>query len=184
MPESNEERAARYAALDEAYPTISADAYRSRSRRSVLTGAAGAVVWLLGWRWLQARPESDNIPDVLRLGHEANERLWRRLFREGQRAPTFDRSASSMLRVNGRRGGIENEIDLGAWSMTVRDDSGAELGLHDMDAIRSLPKQEMTVEHKCVEGWSHIVTWGGVRFSDFLEAHYPQRQKARLSSSV
>ncbi len=178
MPESNEERAARYAALDEKSPTMSVDAYRSRSRRSVLTGAAGAVAGLLGWRWLQARPDADNIPDVLRLGHEANERLWRGLFREGQLAPTFDRSASSMLRVNGRRGGIENEIDLAAWSMTVLDNSGAELGIHDMDSIRTLPKQEITVEHKCVEGWSHIVTWGGVRFSDFVEANYPQMAAA------
>ena len=36
----------------------------------------------------------------------------------------------------------------------------------------------MTVEHKCVEGWAHIVTWGGVVFRDFLEAFYPEQADA------
>ena len=38
-----------------------------------------------------------------------------------------------------------------------------------------MPQTELTVEHKCVEGWSHVVTWGGVRFSDFLEANHPEQ---------
>ena len=78
-----------------------------------------------------------------------------------------------MLRVNGRRG-IGEEIDLGAWSMSVRDE-GQEIANHTIGDITGLPKQEMTVEHKCVEGWSHVVTWGGVRFTDFLEAHHAER---------
>ena len=36
----------------------------------------------------------------------------------------------------------------------------------------------MTVEHKCVEGWSHIVTWGGVVFSDFVERFHPEEADA------
>lgn len=177
MPESSEERRSHYEGLDAKYPTMSVDAYRARSRRSVLTGVAGVAAGLFGWRWLQGRPDADNIPDVLRRGHETNEELWRSLFREGQLAPTFDPSTSSMLRVNGRRGGLENEIDLAAWSMTVSDQAGAEVGSHVMDDIRALPKQEMTIEHKCVEGWSHIVTWGGVRFSDFVDSHYPSQRE-------
>ena len=173
MTESNEERAARYAALEASYPTITAAEHRRRSRRSVVTGGLAAVAGLAGWRWIQNAPSDGNIPAPLRDVHEANEALWRALYRSDKLAPTFDRSASSMLRVNGRRG-LDEEIDLESWSMSIRSE-GDEITTHTLDDITGLPKQELTVEHKCVEGWSHVVTWGGVRFADFLEAHHPEQ---------
>ena len=33
--------------------------------------------------------------------------------------------------------------------------------------VAGLPRAETTVELKCIEGWSQVVTWGGVRFADF-----------------
>ena len=48
------------------------------------------------------------------------------------------------------------------------------LGTHVLSDITALPNVEMTVEHKCVEGWSHVVTWGGTRFSDFAEPYLAQ----------
>jgi DMSO/TMAO reductase YedYZ molybdopterin-dependent catalytic subunit len=72
-----------------------------------------------------------------------------------------------MIRVNGRHG-IREEVDLDAWELTVLGPDGETLGTHTMDDIRALPKVELTVEHKCVEGWSHIVTWGGTPFSNFM----------------
>ena len=176
MAESDEERAQRYAELEASYPTLTAEEYALRSRRSLLTGGAAVAASLAGWRWLQNGPEDRNIPAALRDVHEANEALWRALHRDGKLAPTFDPSRSSMMRVNGRRG-IDEEIDLGSWSMSIRDE-GEEIASHTMDAVLDLPKQEMTVEHKCVEGWSHIVTWGGVRFSDFLEAYHRDKLSA------
>ena len=173
MAESDEQRQARYDALEASYPTISATEYTRRSRRSVLTGGIAALAAFGGWRWLQNSPEDRNIPGPLRDVHEANESLWRALFRDDKLAPTFDRSRSSMIRVNGRRG-IQDEIDLDTWSMSVCHE-GTEVASHTIDAVLGLPKQEMTVEHFCVEGWSHIVTWGGVRFRDFLEALHPER---------
>lgn len=173
MTESDAQRQARYDAIESAYPTMSLDEYRRRSRRSVLTGGAAALAGLAGWRWIQNGPEDRNIPAPLRDVHEANESLWRALHRTDKLAPTFDRDRSSMIRVNGRRG-LDQPIDLATWSMSVRDE-GTELASHTMDDILDLPKREMTVEHKCVEGWSHVVTWGGVRFTDFLEAHHPEK---------
>jgi DMSO/TMAO reductase YedYZ molybdopterin-dependent catalytic subunit len=170
--ETDAARAARYAALEAEAPTISRSEYASRSRRSFLTGGAAVVAGAAGWRWLVGRPEENSAIDVLRSGHEFNESLWRALSREQAQAPTFDRSESSMIRVNGRHG-IRNEIDLDSWELTVVGPGGETLGTNTMDDIRALPKVELTVEHKCVEGWSHIVTWGGARFSDFA-ALYPQ----------
>ena len=177
---ADEARAARYAALEAEAPTLDEAGYRRQTRRSVLTGGAASLIGLLGWRWLQGGPEDNNIPTVLRRGHEANEALWRRL--SGRTAPTFDRSRSSMLRVNGRHG-IRNEIDLDAWELTVLGPDGSELGRHVLDDIAELPKVELTIEHKCVEGWSHIVTWGGTRFSDFA-ALYADRLDTGLTDYV
>ncbi|RIX77092.1 molybdopterin-dependent oxidoreductase [Acidovorax cavernicola] len=34
--------------------------------------------------------------------------------------------------------------------------------------LRALPQQDQITRHICVEGWSAIGKWGGVRFADFL----------------
>jgi DMSO/TMAO reductase YedYZ molybdopterin-dependent catalytic subunit len=41
-----------------------------------------------------------------------------------------------------------------------------------LDELRALPRTEFTTEFKCIEGWSQIVTWAGVRLTDFLD-RYP-----------
>lgn len=157
--------------------TLTEDQFRSLSRRSLLTGAGGALAAFVGWRWVQGRPEDGNIPDILRKGHEANEAIWRGLFRDGANAPTFDYADSSEMRVNGRHG-IRDELVIEDWKLDVVDRDGRVIGTHLLDDLRSMPQTEMTVEHKCVEGWSHIVTWGGVRFSEFVEKFYPDETDA------
>ena len=34
--------------------------------------------------------------------------------------------------------------------------------------LRAMPQQDQVTRHICVEGWSAIGKWGGVRFADFL----------------
>ncbi|WP_306173620.1 molybdopterin-dependent oxidoreductase [Limnobacter humi] len=38
-----------------------------------------------------------------------------------------------------------------------------------LDALRALPQEEQITRHVCVEGWSAIGRWGGVRLSNFLQ---------------
>lgn len=38
-----------------------------------------------------------------------------------------------------------------------------------LDELRALPQVSQVTRHICVEGWSAIGKWGGVRFSDFLQ---------------
>jgi hypothetical protein len=45
--------------------------------------------------------------------------------------------------------------------------------LLNMEEIRALPFTEYAVEFKCIEGWSEIVHFGGVRFLDFMKAYPP-----------
>lgn len=42
-----------------------------------------------------------------------------------------------------------------------------------MDDILKLPRHELVTQFKCIEGWSQIVHWAGVRMADFLEAYPP-----------
>jgi hypothetical protein len=42
-----------------------------------------------------------------------------------------------------------------------------------MDDILKLPRHELVTQFKCIEGWSQIVRWAGVRLGDFLEAYPP-----------
>jgi DMSO/TMAO reductase YedYZ molybdopterin-dependent catalytic subunit len=44
-----------------------------------------------------------------------------------------------------------------------------------MADIQSLPFVQQTTEFKCIEGWSELVSFGGVRFRDFIAAHPPLR---------
>lgn len=48
--------------------------------------------------------------------------------------------------------------------------SGLLLTIED---ILKLPRHELVTQFKCIEGWSQIVQWAGVRMVDFLEAYPP-----------
>jgi DMSO/TMAO reductase YedYZ molybdopterin-dependent catalytic subunit len=54
--------------------------------------------------------------------------------------------------------------------------AGATPGLLlSLDDVKRLPHRELVTEFKCIEGWSEIVHWGGVRFADLMAAYPPAR---------
>jgi Oxidoreductase molybdopterin binding domain len=53
-----------------------------------------------------------------------------------------------------------------------------------MADVRKLPHVEMVTEFKCIEGWSEIVYWGGVRLRDFLVAFPAQSARDSQSAST
>jgi DMSO/TMAO reductase YedYZ molybdopterin-dependent catalytic subunit len=160
---SDRERQLR-AQVDDA-PTIPVSEFRRRSRRSFLTGAAGAGAALLGWRWLQDSPVDDGIPRPLRSTLEFNETVWSNLS-DARSAPEYPVSKATPIQVNGEIG-IRNDIDLAGWTVRVEGPDGELLDELDITHFESLPQRDMVIEHMCIEGWSSIVHWGGARFSDF-----------------
>ena len=42
-----------------------------------------------------------------------------------------------------------------------------------MDDMLKLPRHELVTQFKCIEGWSEIVHWAGIRMADFMEAYPP-----------
>ena len=166
------DRAQQLGAQIEQAPTISVKEFRRRSRRSFLTGAVGVTGAVLGWRWVQNQSTDDGIPQLLRNTLEANESIWSNLS-QNRSAPEYPVSKATPIQVNGRLG-IRNEIELADWTLLVEGPDGELLDELDISAFEALPQRDMVIEHKCIEGWSSIVHWGGVMFSDFHERYADQ----------
>src|SRR5207248_1626272 len=149
---------------------------RRQTRRSFVVGGAAAFIGWAGWRWLQSRREDGGIAWPLRRALDTNEELARDYFSAQRLAPDFRGKAEIQDRVNGDIG-LETPVDAAAWKLTVEGladhDTPLELTL---DALRKLPRVEMTTEFKCIEGWSAVMQWAGVRFSDFMKAYPPATQ--------
>lgn len=138
----------------------------SRSRRNFLIGGAAAMIGIFGWRWMSDRTKQD----LFRRTFEFNERV-SQLFGHGRLAPEFPpESITKPERYNGGAG-LMSPLDTDGWRLNVAGLPGreAEISL-TIDEIRALPRTEMTTEFKCIEGWSTIVHWSGVRFSDLVAA--------------
>lgn len=154
--------------------TISEAEFLDKSRRSFMVGLAAVGLGGIGLRQLASQTrEGDNIAGPLREVHDLNGAIWQAFYSPDALAPTFDPSEAEPMRVNGRHG-VGEEIDLDSFVMQVIGRNGDVIGEHDMAELHSLPFEEMTVEHKCVEGWSAIVTWGGTKFSNFAELYQDQ----------
>ena len=143
-----------------------------RTRRSFLTGGIAAAAGLGAFEWLRTRRQDDGVYWPLRIGLEADEGFWRDFNNPARLAATFPPADAETPRVNGKIG-IADDIDPN-WNLTVGGVAGADeplvLSLAD---ITSLPKVEMITELKCIEGWRHIVKWGGARFRDFAAKYAP-----------
>ena len=166
------ERAAELRRQAESGAAIGIEEFRRRSRRSFLTGAAGVVTAGTLWRWVQSQPTDDGIPKVLRNTLEANEAIWSNLA-AGRSAPEYPVERATPIQVNGLIG-LRTDIDIGDWMLRVVGPDGDELDALDVAALRSMPQRDLVIEHKCIEGWSSIVHWSGVRYSDF-HAPYADR---------
>ena len=45
-----------------------------------------------------------------------------------------------------------------------------------MGDILKLPRHELITQFKCIEGWSQIIHWAGVRMADLIAAYPPARK--------
>ncbi|MFL6375371.1 MAG: molybdopterin-dependent oxidoreductase [Pyrinomonadaceae bacterium] len=141
-----------------------------RSRRNFLVGGAAALLGIFGWRWM---PDETKYK-LLRGTFEFNEWVSQNLYSTKRLAPEFSPDRVGNIRVNGMEGMSEG-FNPSAWKLTIAGLTSTELTL-TMDDIKSLPRTEMTPEFKCIEGWSVVLHWAGVRVSD-LVARYGDASK-------
>ncbi len=147
-----------------------ADLLSRMSRRGFVTAGGVVLAGWAAWRWLVSRSQDEGISWPLRRVLEADERVARETFRPGGRAPEFVPSRASRPRVNGMIGmtaapGRLRPVDPDAWRVEARGGAGDVRSL-SLAEIRALPRFEQVTELKCIEGWSTVVRWAGVRLSD------------------
>ncbi len=140
-----------------------------RSLFSFLVGGVAAWTGILSWWWT-----SDETKGALfRRTFEFNEKVSQFFYSPDRVAPEFPLSSVTAARVNGMEG-LESEFDPASWTLIVRGLANRTDDLFlTLDDIKKLPRTEMVTEFKCIEGWSTIVHWAGVRFSDFIKAYPP-----------
>ncbi len=143
-----------------------------RSRRAVLWGGVTLLSAWAGQHWLSTRQGEDGIPWPLRKVLETNERLARDAFGDHP-APTFPVRLARTPRANGEEG-LGADFDPAAWRLRLEglatDEGSNELTLA---LLQQLPRVELVAEFKCIEGWSEIVQWAGIRLSDLIRQHPP-----------
>lgn len=141
----------------------------ARSRRSFLVGGAAAIIGVVGWKWMSDETKTDLYQSAFRF----NEKVSQIFFRPTRRAKEFPPESVTAIRTNGFEG-LEEELDLATWTLAVAGLAGRVDDLIlTMDDIKKLPRTEMITEFKCIEGWSTIIHWAGVRFSDFASVYLP-----------
>lgn len=165
------------------------------SRRDFLLFGAGTLAAAAGAWWLlpdraksrflpTAHDRLDTLAARVGLTRERREATLNRaltfdddiaeaLYSKDRRVRTYSRRDITPLRNNyaGQTPGPET---LASWRLEVAGlASGATESLTVADLLHRLPFHEQITRLCCVEGWSAVAWWGGVRFADLLAAFPP-----------
>lgn len=156
-------------------PSLTPEQQKTVNRRTFLSFATlglGALGGVLGWNWLRNQPEKDGMYAPLRSVLEANASLTENiLYSNAHLAPEYPRSmAAADPRTNGEVG-LDEDVELDAWKLTIMPTKGNKPLEISFDDIAALPKTELVFDFKCVEGWSEIQHWGGVRLSEVFRKY-------------
>jgi DMSO/TMAO reductase YedYZ molybdopterin-dependent catalytic subunit len=140
---------------------------RRLTRRSFTVGAVAALAGLGGWHWLTTASTEDSLPWPLRRVLRFNEALAEGLGSPHHLAPTFPvESVQGPGRTNGLIG-LSGQVDAARWQLRVQHE-GRPGQMIRLRAVQGLPRLDLVTELKCVEGWSEVMHFGGVRFLDFM----------------
>jgi DMSO/TMAO reductase YedYZ molybdopterin-dependent catalytic subunit len=182
---------------------------RSRSRRDFLLFGAGALAAAGGLWWLlpdetRKMHLTEGLRDRLdsleaRLGATSDRReafldraltfdddVAEALYSRTRTVRTYTRSQTTHLR-NNYNGATPGPGYIPGWSLSLAGlASGKPERLTIADLFSRLPRRDQVTRLCCVEGWSAVAWWGGLRFSDFLKAYPPDpgARWAKIDSAV
>ncbi|HTU17165.1 MAG TPA: molybdopterin-dependent oxidoreductase [Gemmataceae bacterium] len=141
---------------------------RGLTRRSLLVGAVATLAGLGSWHWLTTASEEDGVPWPLRRVLRFNEGVAEGLGSPQHLAPTFPpESVQGPARTNGLIG-LSAAVEGARWRLRVEYEGRGPGQTFRLRDIQELPRVDLVTELKCVEGWSAVMHFGGVRFSDFV----------------
>ena len=197
------------AEADESSVELPLSRVRARTRRDFLFWSAGALFAAGGFWWLlpdetrehHLTPATRDWLDSLeaRLGADRGrrERFLNRvltldddvaeaLYSPTRSVRTYSRSEVTPLR-NNYNGATPTSAYVPGWTLTISGlSSGRVERLGIADVLGRFARHEQVTRLFCVEGWSAIAWWGGLRFADLLQAYPPTSgaRWAQLESSV
>jgi len=108
------------------------------------------------------------------------------LYSGNRRVPTYTKCQTTSLK-NNYNGATPDPGYISGWNLTLNGlASGLSLSLDIRSLLTRFSLHEQITRLVCVEGWSAIAWWAGLRFEDLLLAYPPMSQAkwARVESSV
>ncbi len=128
-----------------------------------------ATAGFAAWKWLRHQPATaDGTSKPVRAVLNANEKIFDGLVADKHLAKEYPVTfAAKPARVNGDIG-LLSPLDAD-WRMNVIRANGDTLKV-SLEDIKKLPKTELVFNFKCIEGWSQVTHWGGVKLSAFMKA--------------
>ena len=170
---------------------------RRRNRRDVLLFGAGAVAALAGTgsllpqntltrlgvrRDMNSLTKEWFLNSAIRIDDDVAETLY-----SSRRAvPTYTKSETTPLR-NNYNGATPDPGYIRGWHLTLDGlSSGVSVALDIRNLVTRFSIHEQITQLVCVEGWSAIAWWAGLRFDDLIRAYPPvsQAKWVRVESSV
>jgi DMSO/TMAO reductase YedYZ molybdopterin-dependent catalytic subunit len=170
---------------------------RRRSRRDVLLFGAGAVAALAGAGSLLPQDtltrlglrRNMNAPGkewLLNRALRIDDAVAETLYSPRRTVPTYSKSQITPLR-NNYNGATPNPGYIAGWHLTLDGlASGVSVALDTRSLMTHFSIHEQITRLVCVEGWSAIAWWAGLRFDDLLREYPPMSQAkwVRVESSV
>jgi DMSO/TMAO reductase YedYZ molybdopterin-dependent catalytic subunit len=170
---------------------------RYQSRRDFLVLGAGALAAIAGAGFLLPQTTLNRIGVRRNLDSPAKEWFLNKalridddvaeaLYSTTRRVPTYTKSQITPL-VNNYNGATPDPGYVSGWKLTLEGlASGLSTSLDIRNLLTRFSVHEQITRLVCVEGWSAIAWWAGLRFDDLLRAYPPMSQAkwARAESSV
>src|SRR5258708_28160578 len=170
---------------------------RYRSRRDVLLFGAGAMAAAAGARFFlppatlsRAGVRGDtSMPGkewLLNKAIRVDDDVAETLYSANRRVPTYTKSQITPIK-NNYNGATPDPSYISGWNLTLEGlASGLSVSLNIRNLINRFSVHEQITRLVCVEGWSAIAWWAGLKFDDLLLAYPPMSQAkwARVESSV
>jgi DMSO/TMAO reductase YedYZ molybdopterin-dependent catalytic subunit len=168
-----------------------------QSRRDFLVFGAGALIALAGAGFLLPQETLSRISIHLNMNSPAKEWFLNRalridddvaeaLYSVNRNVPTYTKSQITPLK-NNYNGSTPDPGYISGWKLTLAGlASGLSISLDIRNLLTRFSVREQITRLVCVEGWSAIAWWAGLRFDDLLRAYPPMSQAkwARVESSV
>jgi DMSO/TMAO reductase YedYZ molybdopterin-dependent catalytic subunit len=170
---------------------------RYRTRREVLAFGIGAAAVVTGAGYLlpqntlsrlgvrrdiNSRGKVWLLNNALRVDDDVAEAL----YSHNRMVPSYTKSQITPIK-NNYNGATPESGYISGWNLTLKGlASGLSVSLDIRTLMNRFSVHEQITRFVCVEGWSAIAWWAGLKFDDLLRAYPPKSQAnwARVESSV